>query len=255
MKLNFILLLFLIPLLIKSQDISGLYIGGENSNCPDVVLNLYEDSSFNYFFIREGGYGITIINRCGKYGFENNVLVLKSIIEKDSITINDSLRMIYDKVFDYFDYFELQSDTYSYNPEICINTEDSLWKLFPDLKVFLDFDFKRELRFDQNNLTVFEYPKDHVLGFINLRSRYFNIDIDFDFYYHQIDKNNWRVSKNLLNLKMKNNILEFKQMEFKTFAKYFVDKDQLELKFAREPDWTMMHKFPVTLILKKQNDF
>jgi hypothetical protein len=252
-KHSLIIAITVISMTIKAQNITGLYVNQGTNSYPEVVLNLYQDSSFNYFFWKEGGYATTVIDRCGKFILKDNILILKSIIENDTINYSDSVTTVTNKIADYSDYFELCSDIYNQKPEICIQFEDSIRKLFPDIRIFLDFDFKHEIAIHQSNRALFEYPKTSVLRFINLRSAYFSIDIDFDSYYHEIDKKNWRVSKNLLTLKMKDKLMELRQMKFKTFAKYYVINNRLELKNAIEPDYENMLDNPITTILKKIN--
>jgi hypothetical protein len=251
--IRFILIfpIFVISIIVKAQQLTGLYTNKELEKQSEVILNLHPDSSFIYFFLNAGSYGVKMIDRSGKFIAKNNELILLSIITKDTTKFNDSIKVISNNVFDYADYFELQSGTYSSKPEICIQFDDSIKKLFPELRVFLDYDFKNEIVLNQYNNAVFEYPKNTVLRYINLRCSYFSIDIDFDNYYRTVENNDWRVSKNLLTIKMRDKLLEFKKLKFKTFAKYFIIKNKFELKYAIEPDYCIMLENPITLILSK----
>jgi hypothetical protein len=253
MEYLIIILFSLIPFTFKAQDITGLYINPEINKYSEVILNLYPDSSFNYFFCKEDDYAVIVIDRSGKFILKDGFLFLLAIMTNDTLKFKDSMAVMTNKNYIYSDYFILKSDIYSSKPEICIQLDDSIKKSFPDLRVFLDYDFKNEIKFDQNNKVVFEYPKTTVLRYINLRSVYFSINIDFDSYYRDIDKNNWHVEKNLLMINMKDKLLEFKQMNFKRFAKYMINKNSLNLINAIEPDYYTMLNNTITMVLKRKD--
>ena len=87
--------------------------------------------------------------------------------------------------------------------------------------------------------------------YINLRSSFFKIEIDFYYYYKSIDENNWRVEKNLLHLKMKKKLLELREYNFQIFARYKIEGNQLILIDARDPDFSVMKLNPMTRTVYK----
>jgi hypothetical protein len=153
----------------------------------------------------------------------------------------------------YEDYFELKSEFYNDRLDICIWVDDSLLLRFPDTKFYINYDFRNRLYPNNENKIILEYPKETNLYYINLRSIYFKIEIDFYYYYKLIDGNNWHVEKNLLHLKMKKDLLKFKRDNFQVFARYKIDGNKLILVDARDPDFSTMKLDSMTQILDKKN--
>jgi hypothetical protein len=78
------------------------------------------------------------------------------------------------------------------------------------------------------------------------------MDINFDYYYHLIDPDHWRVENNLLKIKMKPELLVLKDDEFIQFARFAINDNSLVLIDALDNDfWVMNHEDIAKKLYKK----
>ena len=233
------------------QSIDGFYANKLTDEYSDVSLNLYNDSSFNYFLFMEVGYGVIYINRSGKYSINNDTLILNSIIRLDTMYISDTF-IVQNKELSHYDFYTLESSVFNKNPEICIQVDSSILVEFPDTRFFINYGFNDEKIVNTKNQVIFDYPTNTILSTINIRNRYYHFDIDFDSYYHSIDRDNWRVEKNLLSIKMRSELTVLKQDEFSLFARFLIADNTLILIDAIANDlWTMSYDDIAKKLYKK----